>query len=234
MHRSLALLAAAAALVGGARAASAMPDGITGYSGLTPDKGCATCHPGGNPPVATIDGPTTLAPGASAEYTFTLTTNKLFGGLDVAVDDAGARLTPVSPMTQLLGGEITHTQPLAVQNGAIVVKLSVTAPPTDATITLHADGQADNKPQIADSSATPIDFKITVGNGGAAATGNTGGNGATGGTTTGGGGAAGAGTTPAMPVHGCAFAPGALDASLVPAWLALVFGIALVLRWRRD
>jgi len=230
MHRSLALLAMATTLLAGAGAATAMPDGISGYSGLAADKTCATCHPGGNPPVATIDGPAMLAPGETAEYTFTLKTAKLFGGLDVAVDDAAARLTPVSPMTQLLGGEITHTQPLPVQNGEIVVKLSVTAPPTAGTITLHGDGQADNKPQIADSSATPIDFKITVGSG---AAGGTGGNGASAGT---GSGATGTGTTAAMPTHGCSFAAGAarLDASLAPAWLALLFGIALLIRWRRD
>ncbi len=230
MHRSFAFVAMATTLLAGARAATAMPDGISGYSGLMANQTCATCHPGGNPPVATIDGPATLAPGETAEYTFTLKTAKLFGGLDVAVDNAAARLTPVSPMTQLLGGEITHMQPLAVQNGEIVVKLGVTAPPTAGTITLHGDGQADNKPQIADSSAMPVDFKITVGSGG------TGGNGASPGSGTGTGGGTGAGTTMAMPMHGCSFAAGAarLDASLAPAWLALFFGLALLIRWRRD
>lgn len=225
MQRSLVLFTTAAILFAGARAA-AMPDGISGYSGLSADKTCATCHPGGNPPIATIDGPKMLAPGDTGHYTFTLKTEKTYGGLDVAVDDAGARLMPVSPMTQLLGGELTHMQPLPVQNGAIVVEFALLAPSTPGTVTLHADGQADKMPQIADSSATAIDFAVTIGAGSA-----TGGNGASGGGA--GSGAGAPGTTAAVPMHGCAFVAGApaLDA---PAWLALVAGLALLFRWRRD
>jgi len=72
MHRTLGFLAAASILLLLPRAAAAMPDGISGYSGLAPDKTCATCHPGGNPPVASLAGPTMLAPGGTGEYTFTL------------------------------------------------------------------------------------------------------------------------------------------------------------------
>ncbi len=223
MHRSLPFLAVATTLAL-ARAALAMPDGISGYSGLVANKTCVTCHPGGNPPVATLDGPATLAAGATGEYTFTLKTDRTFGGLDVAVDDPAARLEPMSPMTQLLGGEITHTQPLAVTNGEIVVKLMLTAPPTAGMVTLHADGQADKMPQIADSSAAAVDFKVAITGGSG-----TGGTGATPPATTGGG-------TTATPMHGCSLAALSVagEASFAPAWLALFIGLALVLRWRRD
>jgi len=234
MHRSLAFLGIASTLLL-PRAAAAMPGGISGYSGLMPDKTCVMCHPGGNPPVASITGPATLAPGATGEYTFTLKTERTFGGLDVAVDDPAAKLAPMSPMTQLLGGEITHTQPLPVMNGEIVVKLELTAPSTPGIVTLHADGQADKMPQIADSSATAIDFAVTVGGGGGSA-GGVGGNGAGAGTGGSGAGTAGGGAGAATPMHGCAFAGGmtTLDGSMAPVWLALLVGLGFVLRWRRD
>jgi len=228
MHRSLVLFAAASILLLLPRAAAAMPDGISGYSGLAPDKTCVMCHPGGNPPVATLAGPAMLAPGATGEYTFTLKTDRTFGGLDVAVDNPAARLAPMSPMTRLLGTELTHSQPLPVMNGEIVVKLELTAPSTPGMLTLHADGQADKMPQIADSSAAAIDFVVTVGNGGSGV----GGNGASPGTGTSGSGANGGGSM-AAPMHGCALA-GSADASLAPAWLALLAGLTLVVRWRRD
>jgi hypothetical protein len=228
MHRSLVFLGILATL-SWAPAALAMPDGISGYSGLTPDKTCATCHPGGNPPFATIAGPATLAPGATGEYTFTLKSDRTFGGLDVAVDDAAAKLTPKSPMTQLLGGEITHTQPLPVTSGEIVVELELTAPSSPGMVTLHADGQADKMPQIADSSAAAVDFVVTVGGGGSAG-GGVGGNGA------GAGGGGGTATGATAPMHGCAVGGAAarLDQSLAPAWLALLVGAMLIGRWRRD
>jgi hypothetical protein len=203
-----------------------MPGGISGYSGLAPDKTCVMCHPGGNPPVALLAGPAMLAPGATGEYTFTLKTDRTFGGLDVAVDDPAARLMPMSPMTQLLAGEITHSQPLPVENGEIVVKLELTAPSTPGMVTLHADGQADKMPQIADSSAAAVDFVVTVGNGGGSA-------GGVGGNEAGAGSSGTGGGSMAAPMHGCALA-GRAQASLAPAWLALLAGLALVLRWRRD
>jgi hypothetical protein len=224
MHRSLTTLGIATTLLL-ARAALAMPDGISGYSGLTADKTCVACHPGGNPPTASIDGPAMLAAGASAEYTFTLKTDRTFGGLDVAVDNAAARLMPVSPMTQLLGGEITHTKPLPVTNGEIVVKLGLTAPPTAGTVTLHADGQADKMPQIADSSAAAIDFVVTI-TGAAVGSGNGNGSGT---------GGVGASSPSAAPMHGCSFAiADAVDASFAPAWLALLAVLALIHRGLRD
>jgi len=134
---------------------------------------------------------------------------------------------PMSPMTQLLGGEITHSQPLPVQNGEIVVKLELTAPSTPGMVTLHADGQADKMPQIADSSAAAIDFVVTVGGGGGANTGS-----GTGGNAAGGAGAgAGGGSMPA-PMHGCAFGGSETASSIGPAWLLALLATALLRRAR--
>src|SRR5262245_18092323 len=82
--------------------AAALPTGISDFSGKTPAKTCATngCHPRDDTgPTATITGPAELPPGATAQYVFTLTSKRARGGLDVAVDNAAAKLAVVSPMT---------------------------------------------------------------------------------------------------------------------------------------
>ena len=59
------------------------------------------------------------------------------GGLDAALDDArrsraGASLATVSPSTQLLAGEVTHTQPTNFARAALSFQFSVVAPASGA------------------------------------------------------------------------------------------------------
>lgn len=235
--------------------AAAIPTGISGFSGQTQGNTCAFngCHPMDDTgPKISITGPAELPPGATGQYIFTLLSNRARGGLDVSVDNAGAKLSVVSAMTQLLQGEITHSQPLAVANGQIVVKFDLTAPNTEGTVTLFGDGQADNQPGMDDSGATPTQLKVTIKVGapipdlgstagptdmGASGTGTAGDDGGTVAATDDAGAGdpngavppAGGGTVKTK--HGCSFAGGA-DASATP-WVLLLVA-ALRLRRRRG
>jgi hypothetical protein len=128
--------------------AGAHEDGITGYSGKS-GTFCNKCHSGGVAPTVMLDGPTTLAAGSSATYTFTITGGAgAAGGLDAALDGAsiaaGARLATVSPSTKLVSGEVTHTQPVSFASGSLTFQLSVVAPAAAGTMTLYVAGNSTN------------------------------------------------------------------------------------------
>src|SRR4051812_45422869 len=106
-----------------AATAEARPTGISGASGKSGTI-CNRCHSGGATPTVSLAGPATIAAGGQSTYTFTITGGAaVAGGLDAALDDAslaaGARLATVSPLTQLLNGEVTHTQPHDFAAGAL-------------------------------------------------------------------------------------------------------------------
>jgi hypothetical protein len=146
--RSAALFAglAVAALVAGD--ARAHEDGIDGYSGKS-GTFCNKCHSGGATPTVTLSGPASLPAGGSATYTLTIKGGAAAaGGLDVALDDAslgaGAHLATVSPSTQLMGGEVTHTTPVSFTSGSLSFQFSIAAPPAPRTMTLYAAGNSTN------------------------------------------------------------------------------------------
>src|SRR6266516_459628 len=115
---------------------------VVGHSGAT-GAVCNACHSGGTAPVVALSGPTTLAAGATGQYTFTITskaTTDKIGGVDVAVSSSAAQLTPVSTTVQAAGGEIVHNSAIPLSNGALSVQLSLKAPPTNGTLTLYASG----------------------------------------------------------------------------------------------
>src|SRR4051812_20331341 len=125
--RCLVILCALAAV------AEARPTGISGASGKSGTI-CNRCHSGGATPTVSLSGPSTLAVGGHATYTFTITGGAaVAGGLDAALDDAslaaGASLATVSPHTQLLNGEVTHTQPNDFSGGFLSFQLAGHAPP---------------------------------------------------------------------------------------------------------
>lgn len=128
--------------------AHARPTGISGASGKSGFI-CNKCHSGGATPMVQLDGPSTLAAGASATYTFTITGGAaVAGGLDAALDDAslaaGAKLATISPLTQLLNGEVTHTQPNDFAQGTLSFQFSVVAPSAARTMTLWVAGNSTN------------------------------------------------------------------------------------------
>ncbi len=128
--------------------ARAHEDGISGYSGKSGTI-CNQCHSGGATPTVSLSGPTSLQAGASGTYTLTITGGAaVAGGLDAALDSAsltaGAHLATVSPSTQLVSGEVTHTAPVSFAGGSLSFQLSVVAPPAARTMTLYAAGNSTN------------------------------------------------------------------------------------------
>src|SRR3954465_6486466 len=140
--RCLVILCALAAV------AEARPTGITGASGKSGTI-CNRCHSGGATPTVSLSGPSTLAAGGRATYTFTITGGAaVAGGLDAALDDAslaaGASLATVSPHTQPRNGEVTHTQPNDFAAGSLTFQFALNAPATARTMTLWVAGNSTN------------------------------------------------------------------------------------------
>jgi hypothetical protein len=128
--------------------AGARPTGISGASGKSGFI-CNQCHSGGAAPTVQLTGPVTLAAGAQATYTFTITGGAaVAGGLDAALDDAslaaGAHLATISPLTKILDGEVTHTQPNDFASGALSFQFAVVAPGGARTMTLWVAGNSTN------------------------------------------------------------------------------------------
>ena len=128
--------------------AEALPTGISGASGKSGTI-CNRCHSGGATPMVSLSGPATIAAGGQATYTFTIGGGAaVAGGLDAALDDAslaaGAHLTTVSPRTQILDGEVTHTQPNDFTAGSLTFQLAVNAPAAARTMTLWVAGNSTN------------------------------------------------------------------------------------------
>jgi hypothetical protein len=124
------------------RVSAAFSDGskVVGNSGLSAAQTCSKCHFGGTAPKPSFAGPATLTPGQTATYTFSLQSDGVKGGVDIAVDDAHATLAAVSPTVQLVMGEIVHKSAIDYTNGELVVSFTVTAPPTTGTVTLYGWG----------------------------------------------------------------------------------------------
>lgn len=111
--------------------AAAETNGIVGFSGKTDGMYCSSgffgCHaaitPGGPlPPLVRFDGPTALAPGATGDFTFVVTSQapetQLYAGLDVAAS-AGTLIVVPLQASKLSGGELTHTGPKANDNSGV-------------------------------------------------------------------------------------------------------------------
>ena len=84
--------------------ANAYPGGVSGFSGKNGST-CTQCHSTGASPTVLINGPASVASGATASYTLTVSGGGN-GGLDVAT--SGGTFTAGSG-TQVMNGEITHT-----------------------------------------------------------------------------------------------------------------------------
>ena len=109
------LALAVVALIGiQAHRAQANSTGKTGYSGKLGFSCTPTCHIGGVPPAVSFEGPDQVAAGAVATFRFVVQSqqpaSQIAAGLDVAAS-AGKLGTVSGQGEQLLGGEITHTQP---------------------------------------------------------------------------------------------------------------------------
>lgn len=137
----------------------------TGVSGLSGSNGvyCSACHNSGLVPGVTLVGPTVVDPGATYLYTLIISGGQqIAGGLDVAVT-AGA-LTAVSPDTQIMSGEITHTEPKpADKDGAVSFTFQWTAPLTGTAVTMYGAGNSvDNNGSPSGDAANITTLAITV------------------------------------------------------------------------
>jgi hypothetical protein len=146
--------------------------GITGYSGKTPGMNCNNCHSLGNVPQVTITGPTTLAAGEVGKYSANAVVAaagrvSYVGGVDVAVDNAGAVLAATTPTTEVRTGELTHNQGIPYTkvggNYTLSIPFTLQAPSTAGTVTIYLDmlagaGQASPTPDY----GTPATLKVTI------------------------------------------------------------------------
>ncbi len=139
------LTGATLVLLVGSRTVFAFSTGITGLT--TSSTGCNQCHSGGQVPAVTLSGPTNVAPGSTNEYTLEITPvgTQIWGGLDAGA--SGGTLSvggSNSASTQLLSGEITHTQRKGGDGNPIRFSFLWTAPAVGGVFTLRAWGNAVN------------------------------------------------------------------------------------------
>lgn len=148
------------------------PTGVTGYSGKS-GVTCTSCHLGGaNVPTVELSGPTSLAAGATGEYTFLIRGGPArVGGADISVSNTSASLTPGSGSGLTTSdGELTHSpSPRSFSNGELRFNFSMTAPANGGTVTLFAAGNSANGDDNNTGDgigATKLEITVTGGNGG--------------------------------------------------------------------
>lgn len=153
----------AACLVSGS--AFAYSTGQVGYSGKPP--GTATCmgsgcHSGGATPTVTLEGPDSLAPGATGNYSLVIQGGAASrGGFNVAVD-TGTLNAGMGQRKQ--SGELTHSQPKSFANGEVRFDFTLVAPASGSSIKLYGAGNSANGDTQAsgDGSAVAAVKTITV------------------------------------------------------------------------
>lgn len=127
--------------------AHARATGITGRSGKQ-GATCSGCHtPTGSAPTVQLNGPSRLEPGATGDYSLTLTggpgSSGGFGGMNVAVDSAEAYLEPGSGLFRQ-NEELTHAAPRSFSGTSVVFNFALTAPSTSGLVKLYAAGNSVN------------------------------------------------------------------------------------------
>ncbi|WP_043404340.1 MXAN_6652 family MXYO-CTERM-anchored protein [Archangium violaceum] len=145
--------------------ALATSTGITGQSGkdgLT----CNSCHSGGTAPTVEFTGPTTLAPGATGQFSFIIRGGPAkTGGVDLAVNQSDAVLQP-GPGTKKLGAELAHSEPKAFTGNELRFDFSLVAPARDVTLTIFGAGNsADGDRDSSGDRAASTRLQVVVGNG---------------------------------------------------------------------
>lgn len=125
-------------------ASAYLPVALASSNGsVTSSQSCSTCHTDG---VATllIIGPETVLPHSDNTYTLTITGGPaVVGGLDVWAPDGGT-LSVIDVLTQVNGGEITHTAPKAFSSGSVSWDFQWTAPGVQGFFDLMAQGVSAN------------------------------------------------------------------------------------------
>ncbi|MDX2128829.1 MAG: choice-of-anchor V domain-containing protein [Chloroherpetonaceae bacterium] len=121
------------------------PTGITGRTNKDGGAGCS-CHsstPNSSVQVS-IDGPSTLAPGASATYTVSISGGPAVkAGVNIAAS-SGALLLIQNQGLQLLSGELTHSAPKDFVQGSVTYNFNYVAPSQTGTATIFATSNSVN------------------------------------------------------------------------------------------
>ncbi|WP_224244693.1 MXAN_6652 family MXYO-CTERM-anchored protein [Hyalangium gracile] len=107
--------------------------------------GCHNTNPNPATPTVTINGPATLAAGATGNYTLIIQGGAgVKGGMNVAVSDNGGTLNKVGTDVKVVSGELTHTAGKPFANGEVRFDFTLVAPSTARTVTLYASGNSTN------------------------------------------------------------------------------------------
>jgi hypothetical protein len=117
----------------------------SGITGRTQKNGVGcTCH-SNSPSQAVsvvIDGPASLLSGQTENYTVTITGGPLVaGGTNIAA--SSGTLSPGTGL-RLENSELTHQSPKTSSNGTVVFSFTYTAPATEGSVTLYANGNSVN------------------------------------------------------------------------------------------
>lgn len=128
--------------------AQANSNGITGRSGKQSltcmTAGCHATNPSPTAPTVALEGPTTLAAGATGTYSIIITGGPAVkAGMNVAVSDNGGALAAGAD-TKLVGVELTHTAAKAFDNNVAKFDFTLVAPATAGTVTLFGSGNSTN------------------------------------------------------------------------------------------
>lgn len=117
----------------------------TGITGMTRKNGNGcTCHNQDPTPsvVVTINGPSTLSLGETAQYTVTISGGPLIAaGTNIAA--SSGTLIPGAGL-KIVNGELTHTSPKTPVNGVVTFSFSYTATMTQGSVLLFANGNSVN------------------------------------------------------------------------------------------
>ncbi|MCK9426374.1 MAG: T9SS type A sorting domain-containing protein [Ignavibacteriaceae bacterium] len=117
--------------------------GITGKTQKSGDEGCS-CHGSALSAVVSvvIDGPASLIPGQTGTYNVTISGGPLVAaGTNIAA--SAGTLVPGAGL-RLASSELTHQEPKTSSNGKVVYSFTYTAPVTEGSVTLYANGNSVN------------------------------------------------------------------------------------------
>jgi uncharacterized protein (TIGR03382 family) len=107
--------------------------------------GCHNVNPSATTPTVEISGPTTLAAGATGNYTLVIRGGAAVkAGMNVAVSNNGGTLNKVGNDVKVLSGELTHTLPKNFTNDEARFDFTLVAPSAAGTSKLFASGNSTN------------------------------------------------------------------------------------------
>ena len=119
----------------------AFSGGVTGKTKKN-GNGC-TCHGSFSSNVnVVIEGPENMSPGETKEFSLIISGGPLLAGGTNISASAGELIAGLG--TQLLGNELTHSQPKLSSEGKVIFPFSFTAPSVEAEVTLFANGNSVN------------------------------------------------------------------------------------------